>query len=337
MKPAKSVPVNILDDSGWEKYYNLISEINKKFYPDDSNENNTDEFKTARLKDCKKHNAREYLVLRNNEPCAWYAVKRDTRSSMFIFDSVNEEPANEEIHAVFQTVYDFMQEFNHEDSFHWSFNKRINDALIKAGGVVNEELITTKLDRTDMNPDFYKSVVNSTAIDGYTLKYFTTFPAEVVDNFTSMMNEVFAGMNKLNPYGVIITERTAEFWIKKYKYETGDDSEMKMFMLFDKDNNIAAYCSLFVDKEYPLKVRHEGGFTVVAPGHRGKGFARFLKAKMYLMLLEENESFTYLTTDTMPWNTYMYRINEEFGFKPYQHGIDLKVTKATVEKFLKLK
>lgn len=337
MKTVKSIPVNMLDDSGWEKYFNLVSEINKKYYPDESIEDNYIEFKTARLKDCEKHKANEYLIINNTKPCGWFALKRDSRSSMLVFDSVNDEVTDDEIRAIFDEMYNYINIYNLDTTYYWSFNSRCINALKKAGAVINEEIITTKLERNEMNPAIYENILNSTPLDGYTLKYFTTFPVNHVDNFTALMNEVFVGMNKLNPYGIKIPERNSDFWIRKYEYENGDGSHLKMFMLFDKDNNIAAYCSLFVDDEYPLKVRHEGGFTVVAPSHRGKGFARFLKAKIYLMLLEENPNFKFITTDTMPWNKYMYSINEEFGFKPYLHGVDLKMTKDSIEKYLKIK
>ncbi len=75
----------------------------------------------------------------------------------------------------------------------------------------------------------------------------------------------------------------------------------------------------------------------MARAHRGKGFAGYLKAKMYLKLLEENSDFTNIETDTMSWNTYMYRINEEFGFKPLKYGCEFKLTKDFVESYLEIK
>jgi hypothetical protein len=68
--------------------------------------------------------------------------------------------------------------------------------------------------------------------------------------------------------------------------------------------------------------------------HRGKGIARYLKAKLYLKLLEENKDFKYITTDTMPWNKYMYKINSEFGFKPFRKGCSFRISRDFIKNYI---
>lgn len=41
------------------------------------------------------------------------------------------------------------------------------------------------------------------------------------------------------------------------------------------------------------------------------------------------------TSDTMPWNTYMFRINEEFGFRFQRKGYAFKLTGEFIENFIK--
>jgi hypothetical protein len=36
----------------------------------------------------------------------------------------------------------------------------------------------------------------------------------------------------------------------------------------------------------------------------------------------------------MPWNTYMFRINEELGFKPHKEGFEFELTKEQLRKYL---
>ena len=53
---------------------------------------------------------------------------------------------------------------------------------------------------------------------------------------------------------------------------------------------------------------------------------------MYLKIQEDYPDFEQIFTDTYPWNKYMYRINEEFGFKPFQKGYTFRFTKEYLEK-----
>jgi len=127
-----------------------------------------------------------------------------------------------------------------------------------------------------------------------------------------------------------------EDWKLRDNSEKLSGAKMLMYMLMTPENEIAAYCSLYVDKDNKETIRHSGGFTAVARAHRGKGFAAYLKAKMYLKLLEENKDFTNIETDTMPWNTHMYRINEEFGFKPFKYGCEFKLTSDFIKNYINL-
>jgi hypothetical protein len=341
MKNIKVISISDLDENGWQNYFNLIIEIDRKFSPGNiSDDGSWQDFRAKILKrfEINKdsvHN--EYLLSCNGKSKAWLAIRKDSNGCFFVFNTLYKKIPGSIIKTILSVVYDYTCRENTENTCYWSFNERCNSALRKAGAEVVEELITTRLEREKMNPGFYHEIVHNTDTSGYSLSLFTSFPEHVVDDFTLLMNEIFRGIDSLNPYGTVIETRTGDFWLRKYGNEKDSGSEMKMFMLFDSENKIAAYCSLFVDPANPLTVRHGGGFTVVSPKHRGKGFARFLKAKTYLLLLEENSQFKYITTDTMPWNKYMYRINEEFGFTSYEHGAEFTITKEFLENYLKLK
>ena len=108
---------------------------------------------------------------------------------------------------------------------------------------------------------------------------------------------------------------------------------MFVYMLMD-DDNIAAFCSLFIRVENKHMVDQAGGLTTVGRNYRGQNLARFLKAKMYLKMLDEYPDFEFIRTDTYPWNKHMYRINEEMGFKPYEKYTEMKFKKSQIEKFL---
>jgi hypothetical protein len=51
-------------------------------------------------------------------------------------------------------------------------------------------------------------------------------------------------------------------------------------------------------------------------------------------MLQNYPDFEIITSDTMPWNKHMFKINEELGFKPYKTGARFKFTKEFLENYL---
>jgi GNAT superfamily N-acetyltransferase len=185
-----------------------------------------------------------------------------------------------------------------------------------------------------MYAEFYNDIISTCDISGYRLVFCEELPEELWDNYTELMNDILYDYWALHPV------KQPRICVKKEDLQLRDKSEMlsgakmQMYMLLTPQNEIAAYCSLYVDSNNKETIRHSGGFTAVARAHRGKGFAAYLKAKMYLKLLGENHDFTNIETDTMPWNTYMYRINERFGFKPHSYGSEFRLTKEFIINYL---
>jgi GNAT superfamily N-acetyltransferase len=140
-----------------------------------------------------------------------------------------------------------------------------------------------------------------------------------------------------NPYPAKAPDVTVEYVKAVMEMHKKNGTVNSMYILFNESAEIAGLCSVCIDSFRSETLRHVGTLTAVAAKYRGKGIARYLKAKLYLKLLEENKDFKYITTDTMPWNKYMYKINNEFGFKPYIKGCSFKITKEFLENYLKLK
>ncbi len=82
-------------------------------------------------------------------------------------------------------------------------------------------------------------------------------------------------------------------------------------------------------------IDHRGGLTAVGRNYRGEGIAKFLKANMYLKMLELYTDFEYIITDTYPWNKYMYKINEDMGFRPHKKICKFRFSKEFFEELLR--
>ena len=98
-----------------------------------------------------------------------------------------------------------------------------------------------------------------------------------------------------------------------------------------------AVSSVLINKLDPHRIHYDGGLTGVHKNYRGNGFGKYLKAKMFFHLLMNYPDFNIISTDTMQWNKYMYKINEDFGFKHYKTGARFRFTKEFLENYLKNK
>ena len=162
------------------------------------------------------------------------------------------------------------------------------------------------------------------------------FPVELYDEFSEIMNEIYQESVALSPNKFVLKTFTKERLINMIKEDKEEGDPMYMYVISD-NNKIAAFCRVYVKKDYgKYFVQHCGGLTGVGKNYRGKGFAKYLKAKMYLKINEDYPDFKYALTDTRPWNKYMYRINEEFGFKPFERSLTFKFTKEIIMNYFKL-
>lgn len=184
----------------------------------------------------------------------------------------------------------------------------------------------------------YNEIIKKfTNLKEYKLCFYNRVPDELMDEYTEFMSEIFSDIESLNPFKVEPTQLNKSDWLRKFDSDDASGAAMNMYLLLDSNGKIAACCSLFIDSYKRSRVRHVGGITAVKKEHRGKGFGKYLKALNYKMLLEVNKDFKFITTDTMPWNKYMYRINNEFGFRPYKQGYYFKLTKEFLKNYLKEK
>ncbi|HMT11247.1 MAG TPA: hypothetical protein PKA39_06445 [Ignavibacteria bacterium] len=334
----KTALLNEMEDDQWQKYFVMIQEVRRKYYPVTYNPDNT----PAKLKDewykyydaYREKSFEQYAIFRNNAAEGWVGTLLDSRSASFNFEANFDEVPAELVKIILEKVYEYMLKHDLKDIYHWTFEKRKIAALKGINAPIYEKMINTIIHRNEMNTDFYNGIISGTDISGYKLMFCEDLPEELYDNFTVLMYDILEDYRSLNPVKKYNRRMEKTDWQLRDKSEKLSGSKMQMYMLMTPENEIAAYCSLYVDSYNKETIRHSGGFTAVARAHRGKGFAAYLKAKMYLKLLAENPDFTNIETDTMPWNIYMYRINERFGFKPFKYGYEFKLNREFIKAML---
>jgi RimJ/RimL family protein N-acetyltransferase len=329
-----------LCDNDWQKYFDMMQEVRRKYYPGTYNPDYTPmEMKNewfTYYDAYKGKSFEQYAIFNDKVPEGWVGFILDDRSGSFNIEANYDEIPGEILKVMLSKVYEFMDKNRLNDIYHWTFVDRKITALKGINAPVYEEMINTIVYRNEMNPDFYNGIISGTDITGFRLMFCEDLPEELYDNFTLLMYDILDDYWSLNPVKQVRKRMEKEDWLLRDRSEKLSGATMQMYKLLTPANEIAAYCSLYVDRNNMETIRHSGGFTAVARTHRGKGLAKYLKAKMYLKLLEENNVFTNIETDTMPWNTYMYRINKEFGFKPFKYGCEFKLTKEFIKNYLTL-
>lgn len=244
----------------------------------------------------------------------------------FEFDYFARSVPVEITEMIFDKIREIMIEKKYDQAFFHTFEKRLYSSALKTDTEIYEESLTSRLLKKDMDFEELKNIViGNKAVNNFKLKLFSTIPEELFGRYVEYINEIYEDANEFHPMKEKPKKFTMNDLIARVEDMKNDNSPYYLYMLFD-GNKIAAFCAVFIDKiDGVFMIEHRGGFTTTGRNYRGLGLAKFLKAKMYLKINEDFPDFEYILTDTFPWNKYMYRINEEFGFKPFKKGYTFRL------------
>ena len=318
----QTVEAKDMTDDQWISYAQFDAELNNKFYKVDSGKvKSWEELKRNIFSDLELLSDDflcHYVFFENETAVGYLGIRLIGEEAEFVIDAIYKTLPDRFMNSVFEIVRKYLHEKNRTGIHSYSRRDGVINALIKAGGKIIDRKIYSRIMRKDINvSDLNKIVDTVTGKNGYKLVLYDTIHEEILDRYVDIYNEARMDMNQFNPNKPVITKRTREDVLKKLKWDKGPEDKMYMYMLFDNEK-IAAFCSLFIRAENKHMIDQAGGLTTVGRNYRGQNLARFLKAKIYLKMLEEYPDFEFIRTDTYPWNKYMYRINEEMGFKPYE-------------------
>lgn len=340
MKIFKLISIHKLDEMEWAEYYSLSQKFDGINSIDLANAvSEIEHYKKSRFDDYeinKDRHQNEKVIFEGSSAMGWLVYRVDRGGSSFDFNSIHNPVPPGFMKLILKDVYEFLQESNENASNFWTFDRNRIEVMKNISAPVFEEMMISSISRCDMDPQYYEQVITQTNVAGYELRFLNDIPEELLDKYVKLRNDISEDMASLKPVKHLNKKWTRKDIKRMAESDKLQGAMMHMYMLIDSSGEIAAFCSLYTDEDNPEIIRQSGGLTAVARTHRGRGFAAYLKAKMYLKLLNENKTFKFVETDTMPWNTYMYRINEKFGFKPKEYGSEFKLTKQFLENYLNL-
>ena len=326
-------------DEHWIAYAKLLNEINRKHYQEEAEkEIQWESFKRKVLNETeilKADHAKQFLVIDHGKAAGWYAQRLIGGEVNFCFDVPDDMVTDEFIKTIFDNLYEFLHFAGKENAHTDTSEKRISNSLIRHGAEETDKMIFSRICRNEIDILNLNSIMESVSSKlNLRLEFFDNVSDEIFDRYYEVYNEARVSMNEFNPHRKEVVKRSKENLRTKLRFDTGPEDKMFMYMLFDGDE-IAAFSSLYVRKERPKVIDHGGGLTAVSGKYRGNNFAKFLKAKLYVKILNEYPDFEYIMTDTYPWNKYMYRINESMGFKPFKEFTEFRISKDKLNKKMK--
>lgn len=338
IKIMKTISITELTDAQWQKYFELNQNLNRKYAPDFYQADClVEEFKKDKLKfhnESHPFNHAGYVIFNDDitKAVAWFDYTNFGKTLGLNFDVESDVIDTEIFRIILPVVYEAMLKGDKDIAAHcWYFNERRINALKKLGAEIYDKHIMSRLYRKDMDINFYKKIIEKTKFGSeFSVKYFDKHPIDLIPGFVDMINDMNKDIMQLNPHNIEILEQTEDD-IKRY-IKNFSEFRMHMLMIFDGNGEIAAMSELYENVYGGKKLWH--GMTAVVKKYRGREFGKFLKVSLYVKALEENIDFDFIQTDTMPWNKYMYRINEELGFKKYKEGFEFKLTKEFLENYL---
>lgn len=321
---------NILpgDENLMKEYYILNREINRKYKKELFENNESLEEFTERIKTKLEttKNCHIYLVFLNGISKAWCEFTI-WENELYYYIHVNDDVLDKEIlNWIFSKNLELMEKFNINISVLYTYITSVIQAFTDENIPVHEKLMISRLNREDMNHELYHKISSETNTGSLKIEFFDEVSDKYIESFLDCIHNGFNDLDRLKQVQEIYPKVTPQQW-KNDKKRLKENGINLFISLLTDDTVVAGICWVLNFKENKKVIMHDGGFTTVLNQYRGRGLAKFMKAKMYEQLLSRNKDFTYITTDTMPWNTYMYRINEEFGFKPYKNGCFYKLEK----------
>ena len=326
-----SVQAQDLTEHQWKLYTQFENDLNRRYYPKDKYiEQDWENMRRKIFSDLEllsEDFLTHYVFFENGIVVGFLGIRLVGDGAEFVIDALYDTLPESFIRSVFNIVKRSMLEKNKSEIQSYSRRDGIINALTNAGGIIIDRKIYARIMRKDIDINELKKIVDSVSEkNNYKLVLYDTIHEEILDRYVDIYNEAREDMNQLNPDKPVIIKRTKEDVLKKLRWDKGPNDKMFMYMLFDNEK-IAAFCSLFIREENKHMIDQAGGLTTVGRNYRGQNLARFLKAKIYLKMLEEYPDFEFIRTDTYPWNKYMFRINEEMRFKPYEEYCEIKFTK----------
>ena len=327
----KITSVKNISENDWIEYFNLYQELDCRYYPNRYDESNTlERFKQSinhSYKDVKGYE--NYIIKENDLPIGWFYTTT-WGDVLYIGFYINSTLINK---YVFRSIMTYASVLMNEQNFNYlftsSYRKTNIDLLKSIDAEVVEEFISSQIMRSEIDIKIFNSIIDDFKMDDVKFIYCDKVDDCIIDSYLKCYNLSFVDLMNLNRIKLNYEPITKE----QIQGSGDNDSVKRIVILINRSNDVIGLSELYYNKrrkEYSCN----SGFTSVHPDYRGKGIAKYLKAKLYTGLMKEEFEFDRITTNTLAHNRYINIINESLGFKVYDRGFTFRLSTLFFKKYL---
>ena len=327
-----------LTDDQWCDLYNLYRLL-KERYKSNLTASNYTELKDHTLALLKREPGfNRSVILQGDRMVAWVQLVvrhagTESQTAFFGFDGDFDRVPDELNRFAIRCVLPWMDKFHCPRLFFFSYNERTS-AMARAWPAEEyNRLDTYVLRREAVNTDVLKEWLDTMPgqFPDLQLKYFPEIPDEHAEDFARLFIDFLKSMPHQRPLPLPYRAEPEDIR-RQIAARKGTDRRVALCVLIDKGAQIVGLTCVLVTSAEPSELYQ--AMTGVVEGYRGKGLAKWLKAAMYLRMLEEIPSWHRIVTEMRSVNEPILHINSRIGYEFQSGGHEFVAERDVLETFV---
>jgi len=278
-----------------------------------------------------------WIVLDNDSPIAWedFRIHKDAKGKPLAYTHMDAliDPVPPEIERMLAD--NLIGKFRkHECTlcFIMTTNERISRVANNWGAKPQSKIVRYRLRRSNANVDLMRGWIDTipNKHPDIRIEFFKFIPDELLNYFCELYTRFIADMP-----GEVESEVehavSADEWRKRNEWRKKNNIQHYSYLMFDRNEligftNAAIYAGDAVDIYQAM--------TGVLPEYRGRGLGKWLKAALYLKLIEDFPENETVTTDMRAVNEPIQRLNANMGYERVTEGGEFALRVEDLERYL---
>lgn len=319
------------DDTRWQKYQELLSELNRR-YQSPFSQTPPAELKQRNLSFLESmQNYHRFVISQSDQFVGWadFQVRNagtPQQAARFHYDALYDDPPSALVVQLGAEIKRLLTDYGCSSTFLSAVDSR-GSALARAWGARELSRISRyQLVRSDANSEVIESWLTELPMRNpeLGLRIFRTMPEEYVEGFAKLLNQFMNDMPKEResekPFHVDADELRRR-WIWREK----NDVRVYTAVLLDcKDQPVAfSYCSISL---YDPTDAHQA-MTGVERSYRGRDLSKWLKAVLFREVGRDFPDNKTMTTEMRAVNEPIQRVNRQMGYQQRSDGAEFEITR----------
>ncbi len=328
-----------ISDQHWQGYFELLKELKARYQTPYSlvSWESTRNRALSRLKE-EKGNQRA-IILEDGKHVAFAGlagrnVGTPQQTAFFVFDLLDDHVSPDLERVIVEQIDGWMDQFGLDESFGVANDAHREKVVRHWGAQELSRLDEYALERKAVNEAAVESWLNTIPACNPDLKleFYQMLPDEYVEPFAELLKETLRAMPEEAEGGIPFHD-TVQNENEAEERRRNNGMTAYKYLLFDAQDDMIAMTIVDIDLDNPLNVFQL--MTGITRKYRGHGLGKWLKAAMFRKLGEDFPANERITTSMRSLNKPMQAINARMGFELVRRGYEFKLTRETIETYLR--